>query len=269
MWREYSFFKYNCLSCMLSAKTAKVDRIRIRLYIRAMNNTSFDNVSLQQVNEKITQRFITAVYGWMVAALAISGAAAFAVFNSQALFSLIFGSRFTFFGLIIAEIALVFMLTAGIRKMSFTAAAVAFIAYSLVNGLTLSSILFLYTGTSVVRIFIITALMFGAMSIYGATTGSNLQSAGKYLMMGLIGIVIASLINIFLRSSSFDWLISFVTVGVFTGLTAYDSQKITQAAKYAQDNETYKKVAVIGALELYLDFVNIFLALLRLFGKRR
>lgn len=88
-------------------------------------------------------------------------------------------------------------------------------------------------------------------------------------MMGLIGIVIASLINIFLRSSSFDWLISFVTVGVFTGLTAYDSQKITQAAKYAQDNETYKKIAVIGALELYLDFVNIFLALLRLFGKRR
>ena len=258
MWREYSFFKYNCLSCMLSAKTAKVDRIRIRLYIRAMNNTSFDNVSLQQANEKITQRFITAVYGWMVAALAISGAAAFAVFNSQTLFSLIFGSRFTFFGLIIAEIALVFMLTAGIRKMSFTAAAVAFIAYSLVNGLTLSSILFL-----------LTALMFGAMSVYGATTGSNLQSAGKYLMMGLIGIVIASFINIFLRSSSFDWLISFVTVGVFTGLTAYDSQKITQAAKYAQDNETYKKVAVIGALELYLDFVNIFLALLRLFGKRR
>ena len=234
-----------------------------------MNNTSFDNVSLQQANEKITQRFITAVYGWMVAALAISGAAAFAVFNSQALFTFIFGSRFTFYGLILAEFALVFILTAGIRKMSFTAAAAAFIAYSVINGLTLSSILFIYTHTSIARIFVITGLMFGAMSIYGATTRSNLQSAGKYLMMGLIGIVIASLVNFFLHSSSLDWLISFVTVGVFTGLTAYDSQKIAQVAHYAQDTEDYKKVAVIGALELYLDFINIFLALLRLFGKRR
>ena len=234
-----------------------------------MNNTSFDNISLQQANEKITQRFITAVYGWMVAALAISGVAAFSVFTNEALFSFIFGNRFTFFGLLIAEVALVFILTAGIRKMSFAAAAASFIVYSLINGLTLSSILFVYTGTSVVRIFVITALMFGTMSIYGATTRSNLQSAGKYLMMGVIGIVIASLINIFMRSSSLDWLISFVTVGVFTGLTAYDSQKIAQTAQYAQDNEDYKKVAVIGALELYLDFVNIFLALLRLFGKRR
>lgn len=234
-----------------------------------MNNTSFDNVSLQQANEQITQRFIAAVYGWMVAALALSAAAAFAVFNSEALFSLIFGNRFTFIGLFIAEFALVIILTAGIRKMSFTAAAVAFVAYSLINGLTLSSILFIYTGTSVVQIFIITGLMFGAMSIYGARTKSNLQSAGKYLMMGLIGIIIASFVNFFFHSSSLSWLISFVTVGVFTGLTAYDSQKIAQIARYAQDNEDYKKIAVIGALELYLDFINIFLALLRLFGKRR
>ena len=205
-----------------------------------MNNTSYENISLQQANEKITQRFVTAVYGWMVAALAISGIAAFAVFNSRELFS-------------------------------FPVAAGAFIVYSIVNGLTLSSILFIYTHTSVVRIFAVTALMFGAMSVYGATTKSNLQSAGRYLMMAVIGLVIASLVNIFffLHSSSFDWLISFVAVGVFTGLTAYDSQKISQIARYAQDNEAYKKVAIIGALELYLDFINIFLALLRLFGKRR
>ena len=234
-----------------------------------MNNTSFDNISLQQANEKITQRFITAVYGWMVAALAISGAAAFAVFNSQALFTFIFGSKFTFFGLIIAEFSLVFFLTAGIRKMSFTAAAVSFVAYSLINGLTLSSVFFIYTRTSIVRIFVITALMFAAMCVYGVTTKSDLNSARKYLMMGVIGLVIASLINMFMRSSSLDWLISFVAVGVFTGLTAYDSQKISQAAQYAQNNEAYKKVAVIGALELYLDFINIFIALLRLFGKRR
>lgn len=234
-----------------------------------MNNTSTDNISLQQANEKIAQRFITAVYGWMVAALAISGIAAFAVFNSETLLYFIFGSRFTFLGLIIAELALVFILSAGIRRMSFPVAAASFVIYSIVNGLTLSSVLFVYTGTSIVRIFVITALMFGAMSVYGATTKSSLQSAGKYLMMALIGLIIASLVNLFMRSSSLDWLISFVTVGVFTGLTAYDSQKITTAARYAQDNEDFKKVAIIGALELYLDFVNIFLALLRLFGKRR
>ena len=236
-----------------------------------MNNTSYENISLQQANEKITQRFVTAVYGWMVAALAISGIAAFAVFNSRELFSFIFGSRFTFIGLLIAEFVLVMTLTAGVRRMSFPVAAGAFIVYSIVNGLTLSSILFIYTHTSVVRIFAVTALMFGAMSVYGATTKSNLQSAGRYLMMAVIGLVIASLMNIFffLHSSSFDWLISFVAVGVFTGLTAYDSQKISQIARYAQDNEAYKKVAIIGALELYLDFINIFLALLRLFGKRR
>lgn len=232
-------------------------------------NTSPDNISLQQANEKISQRFITAVYGWMVAALAISGIAAFAVFNSETLLYFIFGNRFTFLGLIIAEFALVIILSAGIRRMSFPAAAASFVIYSIVNGLTLSAVLFVYTSTSVVRIFVITALMFGAMSVYGATTKSSLQSAGKYLMMAVIGLVIASLVNIFMRSSSLDWLISFVTVGVFTGLTAYDTQKITQAARYAQDNEDFKKVAIIGALELYLDFINIFLALLRLFGKRR
>ena len=232
-------------------------------------NTSPDNISLQQANEKISQRFITAVYGWMVAALAISGIAAFAVFNSETLLYFIFGNRFTSLGLIIAEFALVIILSAGIRRMSFPAAAASFVIYSIVNGLTLSAVLFVYTSTSVVRIFVITALMFGAMSVYGATTKSSLQSAGKYLMMAVIGLVIASLVNIFMRSSSLDWLISFVTVGVFTGLTAYDTQKITQAARYAQDNEDFKKVAIIGALELYLDFVNIFLALLRLFGKRR
>ena len=232
-------------------------------------NTSPDNISLQQANEKISQRFITAVYGWMVAALAISGIAAFAVFNSETLLYFIFGNRFTFLGLIIAEFALVIILSAGIRRMSFPAAAASFVIYSIVNGLTLSAVLFVYTSTSVVRIFVITALMFGAMSVYGATTKNNLQSAGKYLMMALIGLIIASLVNLFMHSSSLDWLISFVTVGVFTGLTAYDTQKITGAARYAQDNENFKKIAIIGALELYLDFVNIFLALLRLFGKRR
>jgi inner membrane protein ybhL len=245
-----------------------IDILDIRLYIKTMN-TSTDNFSFQQANEKISQRFITAVYGWMVAALAISGIAAFAVFNSITLARFIFGSNFTFMGLILAEFALVIILSAGIRKMSFPAAAASFVLYSIVNGLTLSSVLFVYTHTSVASIFAVTALMFGAMSVYGATTKSNLNSAGKYLMMALTGLVIATIVNWFMHSSSLSWLISFVAVGVFTGLTAYDSQKITEVARYAQDNEDFKKVAIIGALELYLDFVNIFLALLRLFGKRR
>lgn len=234
-----------------------------------MNNTTFDDISLQQANETISQRFITAVYGWMVAALVISGIAAFITVTNETVLRFVFGSRFTFLGLLGLELALVFILSAGIRTMSFTAAAVAFTVYAVVSGVTFSSIFLLYTSESIIRIFGITALMFGGMSLYGMFTKSNLNSAGKYLMMGLWGIIIASLVNFLFQSSSFGWLISFVSVGVFTGLTAYDSQKIMQISRYAQSNDTYRKAAILGALELYLDFINIFLALLRLFGKRR
>ncbi|CEM61818.1 BAX inhibitor (BI)-1/YccA family protein [Treponema phagedenis] len=234
-----------------------------------MNETTLHDLSLQQANEKITQRFLAAVYGWMVAALAISGFSAFLVINSEAALLFIFGNKLVFFGLIIAEVLLVAGLSAGIRKISFTTAALAFIGYSILNGITLSAIFFIYTGGSITRIFLTTALMFSVMSIYGMTTNTDLNSAGRYLMMAVIGLVIASLVNMFLRSSSFDWLLSFITVGVFTGLTAYDSQKILQISQHARQDDTYRKVALIGALKLYLDFINIFLALLRLFGKKR
>ena len=157
---------------------------------------------------------------------------------------------------------------ASIRKISVRAASIAFIVYSALNGVTLSGIFIIYTGASISRIFLITALMFGGMSIYGLKTKSDLRSMGRYLFMALIGIVIASVVNLLLGSSVLDVIISMVTVLVFTGLTAYDTQKLLSAARSADGSEVFHKVAIIGALELYLDFINIFLSLLRLFGKR-
>ncbi|MGP1576161.1 MAG: Bax inhibitor-1/YccA family protein [Treponema sp.] len=233
-----------------------------------MNTTFFDS-PLQQGNEYVIRGFLTRVYGWMVAALAVSGISAAVFMYSRPLQMLVYGNAFGFWILVLAQFALVTVLSAGIRKMSFPVAAAVFTGYSILNGITLSSVLFFYTTSSVVHIFIVTALLFGCMSLYGATTKSNLLSVGKYLMMGLIGIMIAIGVNIFLRSSPLDWLISFVMVIVFTGLTAYDSQKMMHIALYSQNNDQYKKLALVGALELYLDFINIFIALLRLFGKRR
>ena len=151
--------------------------------------------------------------------------------------------------------------------MSTATASLVFIIYSILNGLSLSVIFLVYTSTSIFRVFAITAGMFACMSIYGRVTKTDLRSAGRYLMMALFGIVIASVVNLFFRSTGLDWLISLVTVGVFTGLTAYDTQKLYAIAERADGSEVFARAAIIGALELYLDFINIFLALLRLFGK--
>ncbi len=228
----------------------------------------YEQVSLRQANEQVQRKFLTGVYQWMVIALAISGLVAWAVAGSVPVQRAIFGNTIVFFALIIGEFALVWWLSASIRKISVTAASVAFVAYSALNGLTLSSVFLVYTGTSIVRVFAITAVTFGAMSVYGMVTKSDLRSMGRYLTMAIIGIIIAGLVNMFLRSSAFDVLISMVTVLVFTGLTAYDTQKLLAVANEATESDAYRKIAIIGALELYLDFINIFLALLRLFGKR-
>lgn len=225
-------------------------------------------VQVDRVKEDARQSFMNAVYGWMVLALAVSGGSSWFVSNSRPLQQLIFGNTLVFFGLIIGELALVWWLSASIRKMSVSTAMVAFLAYSLLNGATLSSIFLVYTGESIVRIFAITALTFGAMSLYGMKTKTDLKSMGRYLSMAVIGIVIALAINIFLRSSGFDILISLITVLVFTGLTAWDTQNLLAIAENADDSESFKKVAIMGALKLYLDFINIFLALIRLFGRR-
>ena len=204
----------------------------------------------------------------MAGALAVSAVCAYLVAASEPLQRLIFGNSIVFFGLIIAEFALVFFLSARIRTMSKSAAGIAFAAYSVVNGLTLSSVLIVYAETSVARVFVIAALLFGVMTVYGMTTKSDLMSAGRYLFMGLVGIIIASLVNMFLGSSTLDWIISLVGVALFTGLTAYDTQKVLHASASADGSEAFDKIAIIAALELYLDFINLFLYLLRLFGKK-
>lgn len=227
-------------------------------------------VSTQSVQVKEQNRFLARVYGWMAIALLISAATAF----STAYYARI---NYTFarslFGmgylvLIIAELALVWWLSASIRKISTFAATIGFLSYSVLNGITLASIFFVYRLDSIVSIFGISALMFGAMAVYGANTKQNIMSFGRYFSMALIGILIASLVNLFLRSSGLTWLISIGTVILFTGLTAYDSQKMLRVSQMAQNTDVFKKASIIGALELYLDFINIFLSLLRLFGRR-
>jgi FtsH-binding integral membrane protein len=225
-------------------------------------------LSFQQQTAQAQRKFLSGVYQWMVLALALSGGVAWLVASNQAVQRLVFGNTIVFFGLIIAEFALVWWLSASIRKISVKAASIAFVAYSALNGFTLSSVFLVYTGSSIVRIFAITALMFGAMSFYGLKTKSDLNSMGRYLFMAVIGIVIAGVVNLLLRATWLDVLISMVTVVVFTGLTAYDTQKLLRVANQADGSEVFHKVAIIGALELYLDFINIFLSLLRLFGSR-
>lgn len=220
---------------------------------------------------KEQNKFLSRVYGWMTLALLISGVVAYAVANVESLFLLVYSKGIGFMVLAVAEIVLVWWLSASIRKISAFAATVAFVAYSVINGLTLSVIFVAYKITSIFMVFTISALMFAGMALYGSRTKSNLSSVGRYFMMALIGILIASVLNIFLRSGPLDWLISIVTVVLFTGLTAYDAQKMLRASESANgvSEDVFQKASVIGALELYLDFINIFLSLLRLFGKNK
>lgn len=222
----------------------------------------------EEVKNSAAKKFMTKVYAWMSLALVITGISAILPMMSYTLSNFIF-QKSGFILLIIAELVLVIVLSAAIRKLSVTAATIAFIAYSIVNGLTLSSIFLTYSINSIGLIFFITAGMFLGMTIYGAFTKQDLTSAGRYLSMALIGIIIAIVINFIFKSDKLDWLICIVSLGVFIGLTAYDTQKILKTAEMSDDSETFKKAAIIGALELYLDFINIFLKLLRLFGKRK
>lgn len=210
------------------------------------------------------------VYVWMTLALAITGMAAWLVANSPALLEAIFTNRILFFGLIIAEFGMVIWLSAGIRKMSLTTATLLFILYSVVNGVTMASIFVIYTMESIATTFFITAGTFGAMSVVGYKTSKDLSGMGRYLIMALIGLVIATLVNLFVGSSMMGMIISYVGVLVFVGLTAYDTQKIKEMFMYADEyNPDVQKYAVLGALSLYLDFINLFLYILRIFGGRR
>lgn len=210
------------------------------------------------------------VFVWMTFALAITGLTAYGVATSPSLVSMIFGSKVMFWGLIIAEFALVFAISGAINKLSLSTATLLFILYSVVNGATLSVIFFAFSVATIGKVFFITAGTFGAMALVGYTTKTDLTSMGKLLFMALLGIIIASVVNMFVGSSGLDLILSYVGVLVFVGLTAYDTQKIKQMCQAAPDaGESTQKLALIGALSLYLDFINLFLYLLRIFGNNR
>jgi FtsH-binding integral membrane protein len=212
-------------------------------------------------NELIRQ-----VYAWMGAGLLVTALVALATVSSPALFKAVMGNRLVFYGLMLGELGLVVALTAAINRLSAAAATFMFIVYSALNGVTLSVIFLVYTADSIASTFFVTAAMFGVMSAYGALTRRDLTSWGSFLFMGLVGVVIASLVNIFMRSDAVSWIVSGAGVIVFTGLTAYDTWKIKALAA---GGAAGKKPAILGALTLYLDFINLFLMLLRLLGRRR
>lgn len=236
------------------------------------NNFPGSERAVSQATAEASTVFLAKVFNWMAIGLGLTGLAAFLTVNSEAALQLVFGNKMVFFGLIFGELGLVFYLSARVQKISARTATVMFMIYSILNGVTLSAILMLYTTTSVAATFFITAGMFGAMAVYGFVTKKDLSSWGSFLFMGLIGIVIAAVVNIFLASSMLSWVISGIGVLVFTGLTAYDVQRITRMGEQGiMDNgaAAIRKGAIMGALALYLDFINLFLMLLHFLGDRR
>ncbi len=230
-----------------------------------MDQHGIDYIKTQDQVIIAQNTLIRQVYAWMGAGLLITAFIAFVTISTPALFTAVVGSKIIFFGLMIGELGLVVALSAAINRLSASFATLMFLAYSALNGITLSVLFLVYTADSIADTFFVTAAMFGAMSAYGYFTRRDLTSWGSFLFMGLIGVVIASLVNIFVRSSSVSWVISAIGVIVFTGLTAYDTWKIKALAIHGGG----RKPAILGALTLYLDFINLFLMLLRLFGRRR
>jgi len=216
----------------------------------------------------VQNEFIRRVYNWMALGLAVTAVTALYVVNSGLVFSLL-SSPIVIIVLIVAELGIVIALSAAIGKLQSSTALFMFFAYAFLNGLTIAVIFLAYTKASIASTFFVTAGTFAVMSIYGYTTKSDLTSLGSFLMMGLIGIIIASCVNFFFRSPAFYWLITYVGIAIFVGLTAYDAQKIKEMG-YAgfSGSEDERKGAIIGALRLYLDFINLFLLLLRVLGRR-
>ncbi len=216
------------------------------------------------------QRFMVRVYNWMTAGLAITGFMAFYVSSNETIMNIIFGNPIMPIVLMIAQIGLVFWLASRVMQMSVSQATGVFMLYAGLTGITFSFIFVVYTSASITSTFLVTAGTFGAMSLYGYTTKKDLTSWGSFLFMGLIGIIIASVVNIFMQSSMMHMIITYAGVLIFVGLTAYDTQKIKEMnilGNEGTDEDT--KEAIRGALTLYLDFINLFLMLLRLMGDRR
>ena len=210
------------------------------------------------------------VYLWMTMALAITGFTAYYVAHNESLLMTILTNQILFWGLIIGELVLVVALSAAINKLSLTVATLMFVLYSVINGATMAYIFLIYTASSVTNVFLITAGTFAAMALFGYFTKTDLTSMGKILLMALIGVIIATIVNVFTKSEGLAVILNYVGVLVFVGLTTYDSQKIKQMLLTAPDaGEASQKIALLGSLSLYLDFINLFLYLLRILGSRR
>lgn len=228
------------------------------------------SMTVARARQEASTVFLAKTFNWMAVGLAITGVVAYLTAATGVAYSII-GSPL-FYVLIFAELGLVFYLSARISKIQASTASGLFVGYSVLNGLTLSVIFLAYTSSSIAATFFITAGMFGSMAVYGLVTKRDLSGWGSFLFMGLIGIIIASIVNIFLQSSAVSWVVSMIGVIVFTGLTAYDVQKIKRIGEdgiMSQGSEAIRKGAIMGALTLYLDFINLFLMLLRFFGGGR
>ena len=216
--------------------------------------------------------FVRSVYNWMGLGLALTGLIAYMVSQSPDLLRYVYANRIVLFGLLIAELAIVFILSARINKMRALTATGLFLLYSALNGLTMAFIFIVYTSSSIASTFFVCAATFVACSVFGWTTKRDLTSLGGFLMMGLIGVIIATVVNMFIRSSAMGMVISYIGVLVFVGLTAYDTQYIKNMALSQPDGleaGVVRRGAIIGALKLYLDFINLFLMLLRIMGGGR
>ena len=232
--------------------------------------TQSNQITLSQARQDASSIFLAKVFNWMAIGLGLTGVIAFFTAESGLVYSIVRSP--IFFVLILGELGLVFFLSARIDKIQSSTATGLFVGYSILNGLTLSTIFLAYTRSSIAGTFFIAAAMFGGMALYGLVTKRDLTGLGSFMGMGLIGIIIASVVNIFLKSSSMDWMISVLGVVIFTGLTAYDVQKIKMMGEsgiLSQGESAIAKGAVMGALALYLDFINLFIMLLRFFGGSR
>ncbi len=219
-----------------------------------------------QTAERISA-FLWKVYSWMAIGLGLTAVVAFLVAGSPELLRSLVGNRLVFFGLVMAELGLVFYLSARVARLAPGVAAGLFALYSALNGITLSVVLLAYTGESVTTTFVVTAGMFGALALFGSTTTKSLAGAGQFFMMGLVGLILASIVGVFWHNDALQFLISVVGVIVFTGLTAWDAQRLKQMALALPEGQV-GGYAIVGALSLYLDFINLFLMLLRFTGRR-
>ena len=230
---------------------------------------SYPPTPLVGADAQLRQRsFLGQVYAWMTAGLLVTSAIAAYAASAPIVLNLIYGNPVTIWLLFLAQIGLVIGLSAAIDRLAPLTAVALFIAYAALNGLTLSAIFLVYTSTSIAQAFVATAATFGVMSLYGATTKRDLSTAGNLLVMALIGFVIGSIINIFWANSVLYWVLTYLGIAVFIGLTAWDTQQIKRLSQQAQDDTTARRVAIIGALKLYLDFINLFVLLLRIVGSR-